>query len=634
MGARCHAVARLAAGEECVVVASARALVRCVPPAGSRYFEPITYELAQQVPFADVPSQLLFRGYTSAGAADEPGTFHVHGDSVDVFPSQASAPVRLEFFGDEIDSIRRMVPATGQTIGDLERVTLFPCRELALSEAAVKRCRQRMYQTAQDDEGVAAHMEMLGQGVVFPELDCYLPHLYPSVGSPLAHVSGDTLMVVAEPRSLFDDATRAYDEVSQAASEKRKSVEGLYLPAAKLDFGDQQRLTLVALLRAGGAATAEMRVQRPDVAGGSRLAKRLSYFAHSGIACVFAIPDSEARRSMELALTDERIPIVESLASAEENRAPLTQAWAQVPPAPIARGSITITDAPIPAGIVLPDARLAVISASDLMSRMARHAKHRNVDVTDVTFPFKPGDYVVHATHGIALFSQIVRQRGGRARERDYFLLEYAGRRQALRAGRAAGPRHPLRGSRRRQSPAHPPEHRRLVVAPPRKARKAAKKLAFDLVDLYTRRATAQGYRLLARQRLAQREMEQSFPYRRLTDDQRLAIADIKADMESTKPMDRLLCGDVGFGKTEVALRAAFKATQDKKQVMVLCPTTILAQQHFTRRSRSASSPFGVRVEVLSRFRSAKQQKAALEGFASRARCRCWWARIACCLAT
>ena len=126
---------------------------------------------------------------------------------------------------------------------------------------------------------------------------------------------------------------------------------------------------------------------------------------------------------MELALTDERIPIVESLASAEENRAPLTQAWAQVPPAPIARGSITITDAPIPAGIVLPDARLAVISASDLMSRMARHARHRNVDVTDVTFPFKPGDYVVHATHGIALFSQIVRQEVA-GRERDYFLLE------------------------------------------------------------------------------------------------------------------------------------------------------------------------------------------------------------------
>ena len=612
VGARCHAVARLAAGEECVVVASARALVRCVPPAGSRYFEPITYELAQQVPFADVPSQLLFRGYTSAGAADEPGTFHVHGDSVDVFPSQASAPVRLEFFGDEIDSIRRMVPATGQTIGDLECVTLFPCRELALSEAAVKRCRQRMYQTAQDDEGVAAHMEMLGQGVVFPELDYYLPHLYPSVGSPLAHVSGDTLMVVAEPRSLFDDATRAYDEVSQAASEKRKSVEGLYLPAAKLDFGDQQRLTLVALLRAGGAATAEMRVQQPDVAGGSRLAKRLSYFAHSGIACVFAIPDSEARRSMELALTDERIPIVESLASAEENRAPLTQAWAQVPPAPIARGSITITDAPIPAGIVLPDARLAVISASDLMSRMARHARHRNVDVTDVTFPFKPGDYVVHATHGIALFSQIVRQEVA-GRERDYFLLEYADGdklyvpfEQVDRITRYVGPD----GDSPRLTRLNTADWSRATS----KARKAAKKLAFDLVDLYTRRATAQGF-AFSPDSSWQREMEQSFPYE-LTDDQRLAIADIKADMESTKPMDRLLCGDVGFGKTEVALRAAFKATQDKKQVMVLCPTTILAQQHFqTFAERFA--PFNVRVEVLSRFRSAKQQKAALEGFAT-----------------
>ena len=137
------------------------------------------------------------------------------------------------------------------------------------------------------------------------------------------------------------------------------------------------------------------------------------------------------------------------------NRAPLTQAWAQVPPAPIARGSITITDAPIPAGIVLPDARLAVISASDLMSRMARHAKHRNVDVTDVTFPFKPGDYVVHATHGIALFSQIVRQEVA-GRERDYFLLEYAGGDKLFVPFEAGGPHHPLRGSRRATVPGSP----------------------------------------------------------------------------------------------------------------------------------------------------------------------------------
>ena len=146
------------------------------------------------------------------------------------------------------------------------------------------------------------------------------------------------------------------------------------------------------------------------------------------------------------------------------------------------------------------------------------------------------------------------------------------------------------------------------------KARKAAKALAFDLVDLYTRRAAARGF-AFSPDTAWQRQMEEGFPYE-ITADQAAAIQDIKADMEAPKPMDRLLCGDVGFGKTEVALRAAFKATQDGKQVMVLCPTTILAQQHYqTFFERFAD--FDVEVEVLSRFRTPKQQKKALEGFAA-----------------
>ena len=145
------------------------------------------------------------------------------------------------------------------------------------------------------------------------------------------------------------------------------------------------------------------------------------------------------------------------------------------------------------------------------------------------------------------------------------------------------------------------------------RARKATKKLAFDLVDVYARRAATQGFRF-SPDTPWQREMEEAFPYTE-TRDQLAAIADVKHDMESPRPMDRLICGDVGFGKTEVALRAAFKATQDGKQVMVLCPTTILAQQHYTS-FKDRFDPFDVTVEVLSRFRTPEQQKAALEGFA------------------
>ena len=279
----------------------------------------------------------------------------------------------------------------------------------------------------------------------------------------------------------------------------------------------------------------------------------------------------------------------------------------------ISRGRVTFVDAALPQGVVVPDANLAVFSIADLNARMDanRARSRRKVDITQITFPFKPGDYVVHATHGIALFSEIARQEVG-GKERDYFLLEYADGdklyvplEQVDRITRYVGPD----GDKPRLTRLNTADWTRAT----NKARKNAKKLAFDLVDLYTRRSSITGI-ACPPDTPEQIEMEESFPYDE-TRDQLEAIADIKADMEAPKPMDRLLCGDVGFGKTEVALRAAFKCVDSGRQVMVLCPTTILAQQHYeTFFERFA--PFGLEVEVLSRFRTPAQQKRALKAFA------------------
>ena len=279
--------------------------------------------------------------------------------------------------------------------------------------------------------------------------------------------------------------------------------------------------------------------------------------------------------------------------------------------AKLRRGQVNIVDVDIPLGMIFPAAKMALVSLADTQGSMATRKRSR-VDVTEITFPYKPGDYVVHAAHGVAFFRDIVRQDVSGS-ERDYLLLEYAEGdklyvpvEQLDRVTRYVGPE----GSSPRLTRLNTSDWSRALT----KARKATKKLAFDLVDVYTRRAATQGYRY-GEDTLAQREMEESFPYQE-TPDQLAAIADIKADMQSPHPMDRLVCGDVGFGKTEVALRAAFKATQDNKQVMVLCPTTILAQQHYATFSERFA-PFNVRVEVLSRFRTPAQQKTALEDFAS-----------------
>lgn len=613
IGARCRAVARLAAGEKCVVVASAHALLRRVPPVGSGYFVSSTFSVGDEIPFGDVPALLVGMGYEDIGEAVAPGSFHVHGDAVDVFPAQATSPVRIEFFGDEVDRVRRMVPSTGQTIGELREVTISPCREMALTDETVARAERALFHRARENSKLATDLELIDQRVAAPALERYLVELYGTTASPIDHISGDALVVLAEPRALFDDCQRTMDEVSAAAGSARVNTDGLYTPPRELDFGTQQRLSFSTIMRAGESAAAELDVVQPQIAGAdTKLIGRVRQLVNDRAAVLFAVPDRGSRESLELRLNDEGIPFVESLGSAVENSVPVTDPAAMRDVTPLRRGFVTFFDAPVPAGIIIPTAGIGVLSISDLTARTAKNRRRaRRVDPTSVTFPFKPGDYVVHATHGVALFSDIVRQEVA-GRERDYFLLEYAGEdklyvplEQVDRITRYVGPD----GGVPRLTRLNTADWSRATG----KARRSAKKLAFDLVDLYTRRASVSGY-AFSTDTPVQQEMEANFSYE-LTLDQANAVIDIKADMESRKPMDRLLCGDVGFGKTEVALRAAFKCCQDVKQVMVLCPTTILAEQHYeTFFSRFA--PFDLKVAVLSRFVTPAQQRKTLEGFA------------------
>ncbi len=614
VGARVSSIARLAAGEKCIVVASAHALLRRVPPVGSGYFASSTFAVGDEVEFEDVARLLVGMGYAEVGessAVTAPGAFHVHGDAVDVFPAQATSPVRIEFFGDEVDRVRRMVPATGQTIGELQSVTVSPCREIALTRETIGRAEDALFNRAQDNSKVAADLEQIRAASADPTLDKYLVELYGGSANPIEHISKDALVVLSEPRALFDDCVRAFDEMSVVAGNAHVRPDGLFTSPRELDFGKQQRLQFSSILRVGGAATAELEVRQPGIAGSdARLLGRVRQLINDNCVVAFAVPERSAREHLMLNFTDEGIPVIESLGAAAQNQEPVTSDGANEHVQPLDRGAVTFFDAPVPAGIVVPSAHLAVLSVSDLTARLSKHRRTRRVDPTTVTFPFKPGDYVVHATHGIALFSQIVRQEVA-GRERDYFLLEYSGKdklfvplEQVDRITRYVGPD----GSSPRLTRLNTADWSRATG----KARKSAKKLAFDLVDLYTRRSAVAGY-AFAPDTPAQADMEASFPYQ-VTPDQEGAIADIKADMESQKPMDRLLCGDVGFGKTEVALRAAFKCCQDARQVMVLCPTTILAQQHYETFVKRFS-PFDVRVSVLSRFVTPAQQRRALKGF-------------------
>lgn len=607
-GQRLEALWSLQQGKPAVVVASARALLRRIAPAKEEVARPLSLasgiDLSEHpqrgiASFEDLEHCLVSMGYENTGELDGPGTFCAQGGAIDVYPGNLAYPVRLDFFGDELDEIRRFLPSTGQTISSLEKVDIFPVREFAVTDGALRRAKRTIAKNAETNAAQRDLLERLeDDSRELPDLmAAYLLEKTASVGD---YLPSDALTVLIEPRSLVDDAMHAYDELSKRCVGTSIPVADLYMSANELDFGSNPRATYVSIMRVGVQLDAELVVKRVDVAGDpEKLFGRLRSLAETGFTVVFSVPHYRAREEMKLSLVDLGIPINEVLdvTGSDEKQAKLK------------RGQVNIVDVDIPLGMIFPAAKMALVSLSDTQGSMATRKRTR-IDVTEITFPFKPGDYVVHAAHGVAFFRDIVRQDVGGS-ERDYLLLEYAEGdklyvpvEQLDRVTRYVGPE----GSSPRLTRLNTSDWSRAMA----KARKATKQLAFDLVDVYTRRASTQGYRY-GEDTEWQREMEESFPYQE-TPDQLAAIADIKADMQSPRPMDRLVCGDVGFGKTEVALRAAFKATQDGKQVMVLCPTTILAQQHYST-FKERFEPFGVKVEVLSRFRTPAQQKQALADF-------------------
>ncbi len=606
---RAQAAWALSHDQEKIIVASGSALIRTLPPQNAGVFAPLVFTGGSEVidaatgellSFEDVVKGLVDRGYQNTGDLDGLGTFGVHGGSIDIYPGNSSYPIRVDFFGDEVDDIRRIVPATGQSIMTVTNFEIFPVREYRLSKKGMSRAFDVASQRAAHDPVWREMEDKMKSGVDFIGADALLPLLYKRVETLGDYASENVLTVLDEPRSVLDDATHAYDDVVSRSKGSHIEMEGLYVNPLKIGFGKGSRLTMVSLMRVGGTVDVELPVKRTDIAGDpDKLYGRLRGLVDQNFTVVFSAANYRARQDMRLAFVDHGLPINEVLDSSDDM------------PYVLKRGVVNLVDVEVPLGMIIPKAQVGIVSIHDTQGRSASIRNRRRVDMTEITFPFKPGDYVVHAAHGIAFFKELVRQDVSGVM-RDYLLLEYSEGdklyvpvEQLDRVTRYVGPE----GASPRLTRLNTSDWSRAMS----KARKATRQLAFDLVDVYTRRASVKGFKY-SEDTPWQMQMEDDFPYEE-TADQLNAIADVKADMQSSKPMDRLICGDVGFGKTEVALRAAFKAVQDKKQVMVLCPTTILAQQHYTN-FYERFAPYDVRVDVLSRFRDASQQKKTLADFA------------------
>jgi transcription-repair coupling factor (superfamily II helicase) len=635
VGHRARALHSLSEGRSVVVVTSARSLLRLLPPRGaSEVFRPLVLASGAALDLEDATETLARMGYERVEVAEAPGQFAVRGGTLDVFPSDAMAPVRAELYGDEVESLRRYIPSTGQSVGDVGDTEVYPCREIRLTNRlsqAVEYTHRSAFRDLKErslaDPELAHELELLEQRVYFNGVEAYLPLVYKQLDPFTAYIAKGALVTVVEPRAMFDDTLRSSEDIAEQAAAAATSRGGARIAAGRgieggrapidpaghflapgaVDLSGHQQLMVLSLLRAGRHVDAEIAARRPQVAGGEvKLAAGLRGLLDTGHRVLMAVRDRHQIDTVGATLTGAGIPV-----DTFDARPHTDPGGAEDVASGVGPRVVHLTVADIPAGYVVGDGRFAVVSVDDAFPRSGRKTSSGSVDPSQITFSFRPGDYVVHATHGIGLFREFVRKEVLGA-QRDYLLVEYA------KGDRLYVPVEQLDRITKYVGPdASAPKVTRLNTADwskaTAKARKAAKKLAFDLVDLYARRAATTGY-AFGPDTPWQAEMEASFPFEE-TPDQLAAIADVKVDMESDKPMDRLICGDVGYGKTEVAIRAAFKAAQDGRQVMVLCPTTILAQQHFTTFS-DRFAPYPVRVEVLSRFRSKAQQDVALAGFA------------------
>lgn len=605
---RAMAADALRKGRHVVVVASSRSLIRDITPPDEELSNSITLKTGMELePLDDFDDgldalvhMLEYRGYENTGELDGPGTFSSHGGTIDVFPGNLDFPIRIDFFGDEIEEIRRVVPSTGQMISSLDEVDIYSVSEMPLDSKAINKAAKKLEKAALTNKALRDALEKLDGGLRFDGAEILMPFFYSKTSSIGSYIGKDALTCIIEPRAIFDDMVNAYQEIEESFKGTYLNPEGIYTQPAKMNFGHGVQATYMSIMQLGASVDDEVPVKRVGVARSmEKLFGKMRNWLDGGNICLFSAPSYRVRKDIELEFVDNSLPIQERLDSIDPYTAPLKS------------GVVNIVDVDIPLGMVIPKAKLVMLSLEDLKGARQQTHERRKTDITDITFPYSPGDYVVHEIYGIAYFKgMVLREVDGV--ERDYLELDYAeGDKLFLpveqfdKVTRYVGPE------------GHTPKITRLDSTDwsraITRARKATRALAFDLIEVYSRRSTAKGYKFHV-ETPWMTQMEEEFPFEE-TPDQLAAIEDVKADMKSDHPMDRLICGDVGFGKTEVAVRAAFIAAQNKKQVMVLCPTTILAQQHYTSFTERLDG-FDMRVEVISRFSSPAKQKQILEDFA------------------
>jgi transcription-repair coupling factor (superfamily II helicase) len=607
------------------IIAPASGLTQLVMPPEDLAAHSRTVRVGDRLDVADLLRWATALGYELAPLVQEHGTIARRGGILDIFPPGAEHPIRIDLFGDEVETIRAFHPSSQRSEGRLQRVTLLPPSELPLwrlSEAASELAAlDRSALRSEVATEWARALERIAAGTTPAAVDLLAPYLIPGQTTLLDYLAPASLVVVDEPSAVGLAARQAADQAAELEAGFVANGElppGLRRPFAAWD-GIERRLAQHPRVAFGlDVADADGLGEGPGgiVSGNTVVSlgsiEEAPVFAGRLGRAVEEIGERLADNWRVLVGTDQVDRLTELFEERDifPRRDKRRGALGDVP-LPLTPGTLEIRASDIDGGWSLPEVKLLVLSDLELLGfrKQTRRGPNRNLaDNMAFVDGLTPGEHVVHVDHGIARFVGLVRLDTSGV-EREYMLLEYAkGDKlyvpvdQSDRVSRYSGggiePTVTKLGSGE-------------WVKTKQRVRRAIREMAFELIQLYASRETSGGYRF-GEDTAWDRELAESFPYTETPDQQR-AIDEVKADMASEKPMDRLVCGDVGFGKTEVALRAAFKAVNGGRQVAVLVPTTVLALQHFATFSQRLA-PYPVRVEMLSRLRSKAEQQVVIAG--------------------
>jgi len=560
-------------------------------------------------------------GYTSTDVVEMPGQYAVRGGILDVYSPEADRPLRIEFFGDEADSIRKFDPASQRSSTPVDEALLLPLTETPVSEHLLGAIHTRLSgkRITGKEEVVEAAVRAGGVNV-FPGWEFYSP--VAGADSTIFDLIPRAAVLLDETDQLKPEFDRFWTRVGEA--HERSGVGNLVRPedlyvtpelwwqkTAALPGADVEHLGITRSPHVGeGSAITFLTQPSPRFHGAvPAMLEEVQKLNADGKSVLFAVPNTGEVERLADVFTEYNVSFrLGSRTRGGESYADETSYFA---------GEVlttTLATAYIPEGVLLPEANLAVFGSRDLFDEsesVASRPQRSKSKVSAFLSDFRDlqvGDYVVHVEHGIGQYQGLKEINHGDG-PAEFMLLEFA------EAARLYVPLTRLDLVQKyRSSEGAKPALSHLGTAAWSKTksrvRKAMKDMADELLKLYAERKTAVGHAFPPGNEWF-REFEDAFEFSE-TEDQAQAIKDVVRDMESSQPMDRLLCGDVGYGKTEVAMRAAFKAVSDNKQVAVLAPTTVLAFQHFeTFKQRFA--PFPVTIEMISRFRTTKQQKEILQ---------------------